>query len=154
MILDKIFYKLFRSLENNLFRSLENRLFRSLENHKVIGKYLKKENLLKARKVFLIIFLITIVLTVFIIFLLKDQTKKLNGDAMSGYIDGETYYIMTYDKEYKEVSRITWYFNYTLSILMIVFVCLSGLGYTIFMLTCVMPFIEKESIRMFNGYKD
>jgi len=68
------------------------------------------------KKVFSKIFITVIFSSILLTIILYCQTLKLNGDALSGYHDEGAYYILTYDKEYKEVSRVTWYFNSALLI--------------------------------------
>ena len=113
------------------------------------------EKFLKARKVFFKIYILIIVLTIIFYNLLNSQTNKLNGGALDrGYHIEGVYYILTYDMEYKEVPKLTWYFNKVLWITVIVLIILSGLGMVIFISTYIIPFSIKESIRALKGYKD
>ena len=73
------------------------------------------------KKIFLIIFLISLIiflislpLTLIIGNILQDNGKALGGAAISGYEENGKYFIMTYTKEFEEVSRHLWMKNYVL----------------------------------------
>jgi len=97
------------------------------------------------KKIFIRLFFVIIIFTIFLIILLKYQTNKLNGDAVSGYHNEGKYYILTYDKEYKEVSRTAWYFNKLIWRMTIIFSLLLGICFIIFMVVYFFPFVIKES---------
>ena len=72
----------------------------------------------------------------------------MNGAAFDGgYHNNEFYYILTYDQEYKEVSKTTWHLNNTIWITTIIFYFLSGISFIIFM----SYFIVKKYMRMLKG---
>jgi hypothetical protein len=110
------------------------------------------------KKTLSVVFSIIVLTMVFLIVILNLQTKKLNGSAISGYKDGQSYYILINDTNientYKEVSKYVWYFNRALWIMTLTFGFLSGIGFLFFMLAYVFPFVIKESRGNWNRLKN
>lgn len=66
------------------------------------------------KKKALIAFLISFPLTLILGNLVQKDTEALGGDAISGYVENEKYYIMIDDQSYKEVAKDIWIKNYIL----------------------------------------
>jgi len=86
-----------------------------------------------------------------LIIISKYHTNKLNGVAEEGYHNEETFYILTYDKEYKEVSRIAWYLNKIIWRMTIIFSLLLGICFIIFMVIYIFPFVIKKLKGLLTG---
>jgi len=83
------------------------------------------------------------VIFIFSFILLISNTNKLGGDAISGYREGENYYIMTSDG-YKEVTFFLWHYNYLLFIITLTTAIIFSLGFLYLMIRYAMPYIWKN----------
>jgi hypothetical protein len=81
------------------------------------------------------------------------QTIELDGDAISGYREADSYYILTGEENYKEVTKRLWYFNRVLWIITISFSFLTGIGFMFFIFAYIIPFVINESKQSLNQYK-
>jgi len=63
-----------------------------------------------------------------LIWALGAHNAKLNGDAISGYVDEGSYYIMTDKQNFDEVSSFNWILNLVLWIATFVFLIGSMIG--------------------------
>jgi len=97
------------------------------------------------KKIFPKIFITVIFSSILLIIILNYQTKKINGDALSGYHDEGVYYILTDNNEYKEVSRAVWYFNSALWIMTVISWLLLIICFCIFSIVYFFPFIRREN---------
>lgn len=99
------------------------------------------------KKICLIIFLISLPLTILSINLLNRNNSEIECAAIDGQVVDNEYFIMNYDMEYIEVEKNIYYYNYTLWVSSIILGIITGISMII---TLYLGIFRPAADRMFN----
>jgi len=99
------------------------------------------------KRVKIIFALLSISTLILSIILFEKHTNIIGGTAIDGYKKNELFYICTAPDTYKQVDKIDWYYNFIISVIMLISGGLTVLVYGYFGVRYFYPWIKYKQYK-------